>query len=246
VGNRRTVILIAAVAVAAVAAVAIYSYLNNVQNRAYHNAKLVKVFRVSKDIKKGLPGETAVDGGSVKSDDIPQKFRPTTALTDINAIRGKVALSDLSAGQVVVDGMFVEPRVAQVSFAQRIPAGQVAITVAFDQIRGVAGLIVPGDKVNMLSRAPDGERFLFQNVNVLAVGTTAVRQPGETTATTAPSATPTALTGPITFAVPALAAEKIAIATDLYLTLVPPDNQPTPVPPANPNNLFTGPLTPYA
>jgi len=240
VGNRRTVILIAAVVVAVVAAVAIYSYLNNVQNRAYHNAKLVKVFRVSKDIKKGLPGEQAVDGGFVKSDDIPQKFRPTTALTDINAVRGKVALSDLSAGQVVVDGMFVEPRVAQVSFAQRIPAGQVAITISVDQIRGVAGFIVPGDKVNMMANAPDGERFLFQNLNVLAVGSTPAPQPGETTATT-----PVTAGGPITFAVPPLAAEKIAIASGVYLTLVPPDNQPVPVPPANQGNLFTGPLTPY-
>ena len=240
-GNRRTVILIAAVVVAVVAAVAIYSYLNNVQNRAYHNAKLVKVFRVSKDVKKGLPGEQAVDGSFVKSDDIPQKFRPTTALTDINAIRGKVALSDLSAGQVVVDGMFVEPRVAQVSFAQRIPAGQVAITISTDQVRGVAGLIVPGDKVNMLAAAPDGERFLFQNVNVLAIGNTPAPQPGET-ATTLPAAN----SGLITFAVPPLAAEKIALAgASVYLTLVPPDNQPTPVPPVNPGNLFGGPLTPY-
>ena len=229
-GNRRTVILIAAVVVAVVAAVAIYSYLNNVQNRAYHNAKLVKVFRVAKDIKKGLPGEQAVDGSFVKSDDIPQKFRPTTALTD------------LSAGQVVVDGMFVEPRIATVSFAQRIPAGQVAITMSFDNVHGVAGLIVPGDKVNMLAKAPDGERFLFQNVNVLAIGSTPALQPGETTATTA---APAVLNGPITFAVPPLAAEKLALVTDVYLTLVPPDNQPTPVPPANTGNLFTGPPTPY-
>ena len=104
VGNRRTVILIAAVVVAVIAAVAIYSYLNNVQNRAYHNAKLVKVFRVAKDIKKGLPGEQAVDGNFVKSDDIPQKFRPTTALTDINTIRtvsgGLAPLGSLGADPI--------------------------------------------------------------------------------------------------------------------------------------------------
>jgi len=37
-----------------------------------------------------------------------------------------------------------------------------------------------------------------------------------------------------------------AIANGLYLTLVPPGNQPVPVPSANPGNLFSGPLTPYA
>jgi pilus assembly protein CpaB len=241
VGNRRTVILIAAVIVGVIAAVAIYNYLNNVQNRAYHDAKLVKVFRVSKDILKGLPGEQAIDGGFVNSADIPQKFRPTTALTDINTIRGKVALNDLSAGQVVVDGMFVEPRAATVSFAQRIPAGQVAITIQVDQVHGVANLVVPGDKVNILASAPDGERYLFQNVNVLAIGSTPAPQPGETTAATTPAATG----GAMTFAVPPLAAAKISIATGIYLTLVPPGNQPVAVPPVNAGSLFTGPLTPY-
>jgi pilus assembly protein CpaB len=243
VGNRRTVILIVAVIVALVAAAAIYSYLNSVQNRAYHDAKLVKVFRVDKDVSKGLPGEQAIDQGYVKSSDIPQKYRPTTALTDINAIRGKVALNNLSAGQVVVDGMFVEPRVAQVSFAQRIPAGQVAISVQFDAVHGVANLIVPGDQVNILATAPDGERFLFQNVNVIAIGATPAPQPGETTATTAPAGSGNGL---LTFSVPPLAAAKISIAKEMYLTLVPPGNQPVPVPPVTGNNLFSGPLTPYS
>jgi pilus assembly protein CpaB len=242
VGTRRTVILIAAIVIAAIAAVAIYSYLNNVQNRAYNDAKLVSVFRVEKDIVKGLPGEQAIDGAYVKKSTIPQKYRPTTALTDINTIRGKVALGDLSAGQVVVDGMFVEPRRAQVSFAQRIPANQVAITISVDSVHGVSGLIVPGDQVNILASAPDGERFLFQNVNVLAVGSQPAPQPGETTASTVPGA---AASGPITFAVPPLAAAKISIASSVYLTLVPPGNQPVAVPPVTPGNLFTGPLTPY-
>jgi len=244
VGNRRTVILIVAVVVALVAAGAIYSYLNSVQDRAYNNAKLVKVYRVDKDIKKGLPGETAIDQDYVKSGDIPQQYRPTTALTDINAIRGKVALNDLSAGQIVVDGMFVEPRAATVSFAQRIPPGQVAVTIQVDNIRGVAGLIVPGDQVNIMAQAQDGQRYLFQNVNVLAVGNTPAPQPGDTTATTVAGGN--AGGGLMTFAVPPLAAAKISVASGVYLTLVPPGNQPIAVPPVNPGNLFQGPLTPYA
>ena len=178
----------------------------------------------------------------MKSGDIPQKYRPTTAVNDINTIRGKVALNDLSTGQIVVDGMFVEPRVAQVSFAQRIPPGQVAVTISVDTVHGVAGLIVPGDQVNILASAPDGTRYLFQNVNVLAVGTTPAPQPGETTATTTQSVGG----GQLTFAVPPVAAAKISIATNVYLTLVPPGNQPVPVPPVNQGNLFQGPLTPYA
>ena len=109
---------------------------------------------------------------------------------------------------------------------ERIPPGQVAISVQVDQVKGVANLIVPGDQVNLLATAPDGERYLYQNVNVIAVGATPAPQPGETTAST----TPAGGSGLLTFAVPPQAAAKISVANGLYLTLVPPGNQPVAVP----------------
>lgn len=237
---RRTIILIVAVAVAGVAAFATYAWLNGVQDRAYAKAKRVQVFVVKKDVPKGTAGEQALSSELIKSGSAPQEFRPASALTDINAIRGKVALTNLSAGQIVVDGMFVDPKVAQVTAAQRVPAGQVAVTVNIDNVHGVAGLLTPGDKVNMMITGADGKaRFLYQNVNILFIGTTAAPQPGET------QAAATAASSLITFAVPPQAAEKIAIAGQIYLTLVPPDNQPVPVPPVGPNDLLNGPLTPY-
>lgn len=244
---RRTVILIAAVVVAAVAAVAVYSYLTTVQDRANKDAKLVKVFVVKKDITKGLPGEQALDQGFIKPDKINVKFRAATALTDVNVIRGRVALTNLAANQVVVDGQFVDPKVATVSSAQRIPTGNVAITIQVDQVRGVANLVQPGDKVNMLVSVHSGkEEYLFQNVNVLFVGSQAAPQPGETTATTEPTTT-TQGSGLITVAVPPAAAQRIAFVTaagdagsSIYLTLVPPDNIPQQLPAIDMNNVIEG------
>ncbi len=236
--NKRTLIVAGAVLAAALAAFANYAYLNSVQDRAYEDAELLKVFTVAKDIPKGLPGEQAIVEEFIESDEIPREFRPATALTDLQTIRGKVALVTLSVGQVVVDGMFVDPKVAQVSFSQRIPAGQVAITVSVDQVRGVAGLLVPGDKVNLLVNVDGSQRFLFQNVNILAIGGSAAPQAGETQAAVNPGS------NLITFAVPPEAAAKIVAAGSLYLTLVPPDNQPIPIPPVSPGNLFSGGLTP--
>jgi pilus assembly protein CpaB len=244
VNSRRTVIVIAAVIIAAIAGVATVSYLNTVQDRANKNAKLVKVYTVKKDVAKGFPGDQAVAEGYIVSSDIPEKFRPATSVTDLNTLKGKVALTTLSANQVLVDGQFVDPKVEQISFAQRIPAGQVAITLSYDAVHAVAGLLVPGDKVDMIVIDPkDGShRFLFQNVNILAIGTTAAPQAGEAVNQT----TPGTGTGLITFAVPAIAAEKLArVGASAYLVLVPPDNQPAPIPPVNDANLFSGGLTPY-
>jgi pilus assembly protein CpaB len=170
------------------------------------------------------------------ADRIPAKFRPATALTSLDSINGKVALSTLSPNTVIVEGQFVEPRAAQVTFSQRIPAGNVAVTVSVDQVRGVAGLLVPGDKVNILVADGASQRVLYQNVPIIAIGSTAAPQPGETSEVQNPGS------GLITFAVPPDAASRIAFAASqgggLYLTLVPQDNQAVDIPPINTGNLF--------
>jgi pilus assembly protein CpaB len=244
VSPRRTVILVAAVLVAALAAFTTYAWLNGVQDRAYKDATLVRVYKVSKDIEKGATGEQALQSESIRADKAPKEFRPATALTDINVIRGKVALTKLSAGQIVVDGMFVEPRIAQVTAAQRVPAGQVAVTISVDQVQGVAGLLVPGDKVDIMVSKPDSTQMLFQNVDILFIGQTAAPQAGDT------QAVQSTASNLITFAVPPIAAQKIILATktegaSVHLALVPPDNQPVPVPLTNNGSLFQGGLTPY-
>jgi pilus assembly protein CpaB len=241
VGSRRTLIVVAAVLLAALAAGTTFVYVHGIQNRAYHNAEQVEVFVVTRDIPKGLPGEQAA-AGFLKAGHIPRQFRPTTALTSIQSLAGKVALGPLSVNTVLVDGQFVDPRQAQVTFSQKIDAGKVAITVSVDQVRGVAGLLVPGDRVNILVADGGSQRVLFQNVEIIAIGTTAAPQPGETQAVTNPGS------GLLTFQVPPEAASRIAYAAQqgggLYLTLVPKDNQPVPVPPVNGGNLFSGGLTP--
>ena len=244
-------IVIGAVAGAALAAVATLSYLQGADKRAYAGAAVVKVYKVAKPITKGMAGNEALDQSFITEGSIPLKFRPPTALTDPRTIRGKVALAPIAVGQLVVDGQFVDPKVASTSFAQRIPAGQVAISVQVDQVRGVAELIEPGDKVNIFTQSPDGEHLLLQNVDVIAVGKTPALQPGEPPR--APDAAAAAGRGLITFAVPTAAAARIAYVTTfpvtkefgVYLTLVPPDNQSAPIPVINPGNLYTGPLTPY-
>lgn len=240
-GSRRTLIVVAAAVLAALAAATTFVYVRGLERRAFDNAELVEVFVVTRDIPKGLPGEQAA-ADFLRSTRIPKKFRPGTALTDLQSLAGKVALGPLSVNTVLVEGQFVDPRQAQVTFSQRIDAGNVAITVSVDQVRGVAGLLVPGDRVNILVADGATQRVLYQNVEIIAIGSTAAPQPGETQAVANPGS------GLITFQVPPDAASRIAFAAGqgggLYLTLVPADNQPVPVPPVNSGNLFTGGLTP--
>jgi pilus assembly protein CpaB len=159
-----------------------------------------------------------------------------------------VALAPLAAGLPVVDGSFVDPRVAQESFAQRLDKGMQAVTLSVSDVEGVARLIVPGDKVNLMVTTGDDKgkttQMVVQGVDVLAVGDTTTLEPGQQ-APAQPEGTagkaPTTQSGLITFSVPALDAERLVEASavgSIHLTLVPPDFTPAPVPPVNQGNLY--------
>lgn len=255
-GNRRVLILVIAVALAGLTAFLTFHYADTADERAFKGAELVEAFIVKKDIPKGLPGEKALDEGYIGKESIPRKFFPAQAITNAQALRGQVALSALSSGVPIVDGNFVEPRAAQESFAQRLGKDRQAVTLSVSDVQAVARLVVPGDHVNLMltsdkpgeAGAPGGgkeTKFVLQNIEVLAVGNSTALQPGESAGE--PQAlqagvVKTADSGLMTFAVPALDAERVVHASQvgaIHLTLVPPDYTPAPVPPVNNGNLFS-------
>jgi Flp pilus assembly protein CpaB len=257
VSSRRTLILIAAALVGAVAAYALYTYVGGIEDKANNKAERVKIFKIVQDIPKGTFGDEAFSQGFIKEDVIAKEYRPATAITAASQIDGLVAISDLAANQVVVSNQFVTQQESLSTFSQLLKQNDVAVTVSVDQVRGVAGLLVPGDFVNLLvngavaATTSDGAppptggpsagevfgqpaRFLFQKVQILAVGQTRKLEPGETANTNADgSPTASASSGLITFVVPADAARLIASvdSSSIYLTLVAKDYQPTAIGP---------------
>jgi pilus assembly protein CpaB len=249
-------ILVIAVALAGLTAFLTFHYANSADERAFKDAELVEAFLVKKDIPKGFPGEKAIDEGYIGKESIPRKFFPARGITNAQALRGQVALAPLSSGVPIVEGNFVEPRVAQESFAQRLEKGMQAVTLSISDVQGVARLVVPGDHVNLMlttdkqatgAAAGGGEKetqFVLQNVEVLAVGNSTTLQPGEAAAQAdvAAGQAKTVDSGLMTFSVPGLDAERVVNASEtgaIHLTLVPPDYTPAPVPPVNRGNLFS-------
>lgn len=154
-GSRRTLITIAAVAVGALAVALIYGYVSSVKDEAFGDAERVKVFIVKDLVAKGTYGEEAEQQKLIVEDEIPKKFFPPNAIRNFDDIAGKVAIGDLAVNQIVTTDMFADPSVVQSSFSDRLEKineeDQVAITIQVDQVRGVAGLLQPGDFVNVMS-----------------------------------------------------------------------------------------------
>lgn len=155
VGSRRTLITIAALAVGALAVFMIYGYVGTVKDEAFGDAERVKVFVVKNGVTKGTYGEEAASAGTIAEDEIPKRFWPENAIRSFDDIAGKVAVGDLAVNQVVTTDMFADPSTVQTTFSDRLEKingeDQVAISLQVDQVRGVAGLLQPGDFVNVMA-----------------------------------------------------------------------------------------------
>jgi Flp pilus assembly protein CpaB len=252
--GRRTLVVAVALLLGLVAGGGVYLYLRGVQARADRGARVTPVFAVVRPIPAGTSGAVAIARGMIRRSEIPERFRPPEALASLGAIRSDVATAPLEPGQIVVDGLFEPPALAASTPAEAIPKGDVAITVSLDPTQEVAGLVRPGDKVDILVEEPPGtERFLYQDVEVLALGTELARSTETTAVDPAGSATKSAPSSDlVTFAVPPAAAARIAFAASgagavhgsLMLALVPPGESPTAVAPVSKANEIPASLVP--
>lgn len=136
------------------AAFVLYSYVNGLKDKAFDNAEKVKVYIVKpgETVKKGVYGQQT--RGQIVQDEIPKKWYPSNAITSLDQINGKVSVADLQANQIIIAGNFVNPADTIVSLSAQLKqirkVDQVAISIQVDMVRGVAGLIVPGDYVNIM------------------------------------------------------------------------------------------------
>lgn len=151
--SRKPLVLIAAAVIAVLAVIVLYSFVSGQKNRAFDDAKMVKVWVVSdQPVPKGTYGQQT--SGLIVQDEIPRKFYPGNAITSLDQIQNKVAVADLAPNSIIVEGNFVDPATASVSLSTQLRkirgTDQVAVTIQVDQVRGTAGMIVPGDFVNVM------------------------------------------------------------------------------------------------
>jgi pilus assembly protein CpaB len=240
-------ILVVAVLIGVVAAFGLYQYVQKVEEDAKPNP--VTVYMVKNPIPRGTSFESAQ--ASIVEETIPAEFRPETYVADLKSLENKVAITDLPANSVLVQGMFVGADVATTSFRDRLTGDNVAIALPIDGVRAVGGLLQPGDEVNSLvtlksggeetAKAPgtppagastvipnqspytSASRYMYEKVRILAIGNSVRPVAGEPVDDKTASANSTATTGSVIVEVPAEVAQRLAAVdpANFYLTLVP-------------------------
>ncbi|MGA2520194.1 MAG: RcpC/CpaB family pilus assembly protein [Acidimicrobiales bacterium] len=210
-----------------------YIEAHSTEQKAFKAEKLTSVYVVNGTVPVDESAQAAYSDGLITSVEMPTRYVPVGAVTDLGTIGTQVAGSRLGTGEVVVHDMFVDATTNPSRPSEAVPQGDVAVTVSVDSSAGVAGFIQPGDKVDILVDLDSNEEaYLYQGVSVLAVNHTLVAVP-DTTSGTTPSTDVHEAATLVTFAMSAASAAHIppthsdgsAFTQGVYLALEGPSDQ---------------------
>jgi pilus assembly protein CpaB len=183
--QSRVLAILISVVLALVATVAMVVYVNGADRRAIEGQDPVLVFVADKPIEAGTSGLNAANLKLVKEKMVPRDAAVPGAVRSLQQIQSSYAAVDIVKGEQLLLNRWVGAEEVGGRRLLPIPKGHQAVAVELDLTRQVAGFITPGDSVSMFLsmkrgsyRNPqnkiDRSEFLLHNVQVLAVGTTAL------------------------------------------------------------------------
>jgi len=232
--------------VGAIAALLILRYVSGVEDKANRDNQLVPVVVVQGGVAQGEKADGAIADGRLVLGERRSIDIPANAVTRLDDVKGQVATIDLTEDEIVTTSKFAGSVGNSSSSSNSLSEGMTAVTLSFDSVKGVAGLVSPGDYVNILAamkpldstveqqpRAAEApmSQYVAQKVKVLAIGTNLGTPAAKDGAAGEDAATTTS--DMVTFEVPPEVAPTLVAfsSKELYLSLVRPDYQPRPVPP---------------
>lgn len=121
-----------------------------------------------------VPFGATVEASDLKVVDMPKDVVPSNSFTDIDSVVGRVSNQVIYSGEVVIEER-VSEHMGGSALASMLDPGMRAMSVRVDDVVGVAGFLLPGNFVDVLSTRRNGSRnsveskTVLRNLKVLAV-----------------------------------------------------------------------------
>jgi pilus assembly protein CpaB len=130
-----------------------------------------------------IPYGTKVEGRHLKYVEIPNDVAPTGFFTSVDDVTGTVATTPIARGEILIADRFAAHESGS-TLAALVGENMRALTVRVNDVIGVAGFLLPGNRVDVLASRKDGNRravteTILQNIKVLAVDQTATTEKNE-------------------------------------------------------------------
>ena len=163
-------ILVIAIVLGLVTSFLVYGYVSALSDRPQRQEARVAVVVAQADLRP----RSVISPGMVRIAEVPLSAVHPDAIISVAEAEGRIVKETVVAGEQVLRtrlyGLTEQPGL---TFA--IPPGKRAITVAVNEVIGVAGFVQPGDRVDVLATfdrtlaGVDMTRTVLQSVEVLAI-----------------------------------------------------------------------------
>lgn len=186
--QKQKIILIVGIVLALAAVFMVNNYITQQRQQAEEQARQAVAKLRSNEVavlvaKKDIPKGTLItDGSMFETKNFPNQYVQPQAVTSLDRIFGMAVVNPFVKGEQITLGRLTRPQTSG-SLAMATPIGKRAVTISVDSLSTLAGMIRPGDKVDMIvmlpvpMQTPDGKTAtqlisvpLFQDVLVLAIG----------------------------------------------------------------------------
>ena len=176
--QSRVLAILVAVVLALVATAALVVYVNGADRRAISGQTPRMVWVAATPIPAGTSGLTAINTKLIKQVEVPSKNIVPGAVLSETQIQNRYAAVDLEAGEQLLQKRWVGAEDVAGGRLLPIESGYQALSIGLDAVRQVAGFVTPGDRVSLVLTMKRGDRdksqFMLQDIQVLAVGSTAL------------------------------------------------------------------------
>jgi pilus assembly protein CpaB len=178
--NNETRTLWISIGAALFAVFLLYSYTNERSN------ELAKKFGAQKTVvvaSKDINEMQTIDESMLQTTAQPVEFLQPDALSDVNDAVGLVALAPIKAGEQILQNKIMKPGPVT-GLSLQVSPGKRAVTLPIDEMRGVAKLLKPGDRIDIIAALDVGHppnqhrevKTILQDVSVLAAGLNVVNE----------------------------------------------------------------------
>jgi pilus assembly protein CpaB len=120
----------------------------------------------------GIPLGTKIEARHVAVIQMLKDTMPDGSFRTAAEIDGKIALSEIMKGEILLAGRFAEQGAGS-TLATVVGENMRAVSVRVNDVVGVAGFLLPGNRVDVVSAYREGQETLsetvVQNVKVLAI-----------------------------------------------------------------------------
>ncbi|WP_261816784.1 Flp pilus assembly protein CpaB [Vibrio gallicus] len=119
-----------------------------------------------------IPEGTVIEAKHLAKKQLEVAWIDSTVVKDYGQLEGMVAKNQVFAGQIIHISHFGGPNEGA-SLAVLIPEDKRALTIRVNDVIGVAGFLLPGNKVDILNTRNNRTSTVLKNIRVLAVDQTA-------------------------------------------------------------------------